>query len=145
MVGAPGRVVNLLKSDSDDKVWGVAYEIDEETWRSQVMKHLDHREKGGYSQHTIRFYPREAVEGVTQAQGVDVTVYVGQESHRQYAGPAPIEEMAKTILTSVGPSGKNVDYLYNLAVAMKDIDPKDDHIFELERAVRQLEIQHGDY
>ncbi len=35
--GAPGRVVNLLKSQSpEDRVWGVAYEIDEETWSSQV-------------------------------------------------------------------------------------------------------------
>ena len=53
--GAPGRVVNLFKSDdNEEKVWGVAYEIDEE---AKTMKHLDHREKGGYSQHIIQFHP----------------------------------------------------------------------------------------
>ena len=49
-----GRVVNLFESENpEEKVFGVAYEIDQETWNSQVMAHLDDREKGGYSQHVI--------------------------------------------------------------------------------------------
>ena len=60
-----GRVVNLFESENpEEKVFGVAYEIDQETWNSQVMAHLDDREKGGYSQHAIRFYPREPIEGI---------------------------------------------------------------------------------
>ena len=47
--------------------------------------------------------------------------------------------MAKTILTSIGPSGKNIDYLYNLAIAMRHIDLDDEHIFQLEKAVQNLE------
>ena len=63
--GAPGRVVNLLKSaDEKDKVWGVAYEIDDQEWKNSVMAHLDHREKGGYTQHSVQFYPREASKGI---------------------------------------------------------------------------------
>ena len=54
-------------------------------------------------------------------------------------GPASLEVMAETILTSVGPSGKNIEYLYNLASAMRTIDPNDEHIFQLEKAVRCLE------
>ena len=139
--GNPGRVVNLLKSENPNaKVWGVAYEIDQETWDKKVMAHLDHREKGGYQQHTIRFYPKDEIEGLTK-EGVDVTVYVGLETHRQYAGPASLEEMAKTILTSVGPSGRNIDYLYNLASALQQIDPDDEHIFTLEKKVRELEAK----
>ncbi len=64
-------------------------------------------------------------------------MYVGSESHRQYAGPAPLEEIAATIVTSEGPSGRNTEYLYNLAEAMRSIDPTDDHIFQLEKIVRQ--------
>ena len=84
--GAPGRVVNLLKSTNDkDKVWGVAYEIDDQEWERSVMSHLDHREKGGYTQHTVQFYPKEAEIGMP-LEGVPVTVYVGETTHRQYAG-----------------------------------------------------------
>ena len=47
-------MVNLFESENpEEKVFGVAYEIDQETWNSQVMAHLDDREKGGYSQHVI--------------------------------------------------------------------------------------------
>ncbi len=106
------------------------------------MKHLDHREKGGYSQHRVRFYPREAQEGLP-LDGVEVTVYVGDESHRQYAGPASLEEMGQTIASSVGPSGKNTEYLYNLATAMKEIDPSDEHIFQLESVVRRITEESG--
>ena len=64
---------------------------------------------------------------------------MGQKSHRQFAGPAPLEEMATTIYKSVGPSGLNKEYLYNLAQSMRDLKIKDEHLEELERAVKQLD------
>ena len=65
--------------------------------------------------------------------------YIGKVTDKQYAGPAPVEEMAKTILTSIGPSGPNKEYLYNLASALKEMDIDDEHIFELEKAVKQMD------
>ena len=103
----------------------------------EVEKQLDHREKGGYNQNITKFYPR--VDGINSKPALDVIVYIGKVTDKQYAGPAPIEEMAKTILTSVGPSGPNKDYLHNLASALKDMNIEDDHVFELEEAVRELE------
>ena len=66
-------------------------------------------------------------------------VYIGKVTDKQYAGPAPIDEMAKTILTSIGPSGPNKDYLYNLADALRDMNIKDDHVYEIEEAVKLLD------
>ena len=139
--GAPGRVVNLFKSDdNEEKVWGVAYEIDDE---AQTMKHLDHREKGGYSQHIIQFQPAHKGDNSEEEdiiappqKGYSVVVYVGDESHPQYAKPSSVQEMAKTICYSQGPSGLNKDYLYNLAAALRQIHVHDDHVFELEKAVK---------
>merc|ERR1711956_156024 len=86
---------------------GVAYEIDDQEWKNSVMAHLDHREKGGYTQHSVQFYPRQAENGMP-SEGVTVTVYVGDTSHRQYAGPDSLEVMAKTSLPQLVPVAKTL-------------------------------------
>ena len=65
-----------------------------------------------------------------------MVVYVGDESHPQYAKPTSLQEMAQTICYSQGPSGLNKDYLYNLAAALRQIHVHDVHVFELEKAVK---------
>ena len=95
--GAPGRVVNLLASDDpESRVWGVAYEIPDEQWEGGVRDHLDHREKGGYKQQKTLFHPKDSTE-----TPMEVTLYLGPLDDEQYAGPAPLQEMAQTILKSV--------------------------------------------
>ena len=70
-------------------------------------------------------------------------MYLGDKTHPQYAGPDSLDTMAQTILTCVGPSGPNIDYLYNLCEAMRDLVPhcQDPHLDQLEQRVRQLEAQ----
>ena len=34
--------------------------------------------------------------------------------------------------------GPNIDYLYNLANALRELDIGDDHVFELEAAVKNI-------
>ena len=134
--GSPGRVVNLLPGTGDSEVWGVAYHIEDSVWEAGVRDQLDHREKGGYTQHSTLFYPQDpSLEPVT------VTLYLGDQDHRQYAGPDTLENMARCILHRVGPSGPNKEYLYNLSLAMKELVPhvKDTHLEELEQKVRELE------
>lgn len=135
--GAPGRVVNLLPGEDEDRVYGVAYEIDDNDWEEGVRDQLDHREKGGYTQHLATFYPGEGQEASEQ----QVTLYLGQITHRQYAGPDSLDAMASTILSSVGPSGENKEYLYRLAQALRELVPsiRDTHVEQLEARVRVLE------
>ena len=49
------------------------------------------------------------------------------------------KNLSRFSVTSVGPSGKNIDYFWNLANALREgIDPNDEHILELEKVVRRM-------
>jgi cation transport regulator ChaC len=49
-----------------------------------------------------------------------------------------VTEMAAQIAASIGPSGSNPEYVFKLAEAMRAMGVMDEHLFELERAVRIL-------
>ncbi|XP_076360479.1 putative glutathione-specific gamma-glutamylcyclotransferase 2 isoform X3 [Tachypleus tridentatus] len=125
----PGRVVTLVPSYKPDAcVWGVAYKIassDIET----VRTHLDYREKGGYKKINVTFYPKEE-----EISPIELTIYVGYQDNPFFLGPAPLETIALQIYEAEGPSGKNIDYLLNLAEAMRSLIPHvyDEHLFGLE-------------
>ncbi|XP_076360478.1 putative glutathione-specific gamma-glutamylcyclotransferase 2 isoform X2 [Tachypleus tridentatus] len=127
--GKPGRVVTLVPSYKPDAcVWGVAYKIassDIET----VRTHLDYREKGGYKKINVTFYPKEE-----EISPIELTIYVGYQDNPFFLGPAPLETIALQIYEAEGPSGKNIDYLLNLAEAMRSLIPHvyDEHLFGLE-------------
>lgn len=70
-----------------------------------------------------------------------LTIYIGEEDNPNFAGTENIDIIANHILVSRGISGSNTEYLYKLASAMRTIAPgvQDEHLFTLERAVKQLE------
>ena len=122
-------------------MWGVAYEVEDSIWEAEIEKQLDHREKGGYNQNVTKFYPKiDDTEG-KDLEPFNVIAYIGKVTDKQYAGPAPLEETAKTIFVSVGPSGPNKEYLYNLANALEELDIIDEHVQELTKAVKILDIE----
>lgn len=131
----PGRVVTLIPAAPSEKVFGVAYQIGEED-RLGVMSHLDFREKNGYERYEVKFHPLQQ-----SSSPIDLIVYVATEDNASYAGPKPIPDIARQILNSTGPSGRNRDYLYNLAEAFRQLFPNehDGHLFALEDEVRRLE------
>ncbi|XP_073959228.1 putative glutathione-specific gamma-glutamylcyclotransferase 2 [Choristoneura fumiferana] len=132
----PGRVVTLIASNNPNStVWGVAYKIKEEDIE-HVTKYLDFREKNGYSKKTLTFHPKDEMH-----EPFELTLYVATEDNESFAGPAPIEDIAKQIVNCKGPSGPNKEYLYNLAMAMRELvsDAKDDHLFTLENEVRKMD------
>lgn len=146
---APGRVVTLVPSDrwralspddvtigEDDRVWGVAYEIDP-AYATEVRQYLDHREKDGYSVSSTDVWHGDEVV-IPQA-----TVYVGHPDNPSFVGPSPLQQLAAHIHRSSGPSGENKVYLYNLASALREVDKdsEDEYLFSLERAVRALDVE----
>ena len=130
---APGRVVTLIQ-EQNASCDGMAYLVDSAV-AEETFSQLDHREKNGYERHQVSLEflssssDREATEGV---------VYIAPVDNFAYLGPAPIAEIARQIHRSTGPSGHNVEYLLELADALRGLEAEDDHVFELEAAVRAL-------
>ncbi|KAG9310402.1 ChaC-like protein [Chiua virens] len=151
----PGRVVTLVhKEDWDrfsasdafpheDVVWGVAYTIDP-AYVSEVRDYLDYREKDGYTMETLDIYTID--DSVEKVIIHNAYCYVGRPDNPSFIGSEPLDTLAAHIWRSVGPSGRNKDYLYQLADSVRALAPAsyDSHLFALETRIRQLDKERGD-
>jgi len=83
----------------------------------------------------------ESYENIKFGRPIRVTMYFGSDTNEHFMGPAPLEEIAAQIFECSGYSGRNRDYLYNLAETMREIcdEALDSHLGNLESAVRDLE------
>ncbi|KAK9459467.1 ChaC-like protein [Lipomyces oligophaga] len=130
----PGRVVTLVERQvwqagglmlqdphaefellQTGKTWGVAYKIIPEKVK-QVSGILDLREQNGYSVHLVPFHPAAGGDGVVPA-----IVYIGTPDNFAFSPEPDLNKLAALIAISKGPSGYNKDYLYNLAMALKQL------------------------
>jgi cation transport regulator ChaC len=123
---APGRVVTLVP-EANAVCHGMAYLVTPEEFA-----HLDYREKNGYLRlaTSIRFEDGSATEGL---------VYIATHENAAYLGPASEREIARQIAASRGPSGPNSEYLLELAKALRELGKFDEHVFEIERHLTELE------
>ncbi|KDN53410.1 ChaC-domain-containing protein [Tilletiaria anomala UBC 951] len=145
----PGRVVTLISAadwhqfeEADDApegdiVWGYSYTIDP-AHASEVKAYLDWREKNGYTEQRVTVWASE-IEKVLD----DVLVYVGLPDNPAFVGPSSLDDLALRIFTCEGPSGRNDEYLLNLAKAVRNLAPdvKDSHLFRLEEKVLLLKAK----
>lgn len=135
--GEPGRVATLVESEQE-RCWGVAYRVAPSA-ADEVIEQLDHRERGGYSRHVVDVVsPIGADPVAADERNVDSAVmYVAGRQNPHWAGPAPVDELADQVVRAEGPSGPNVEYLVELARALREIGARDRHVFKLERKVKQ--------
>lgn len=124
---APGRVLTLIE-EAGAVCEGLAYRVSPETF-----EHLDFREKNGY----LRFFAPLTFKDSLH-EPAEALVYVAAPGNAAFLGDAPLEEMAKQIAESVGPSGPNAEYLLKLDDTLKAFGITDDHVAELSDAVREL-------
>lgn len=122
---APGRVLTLVE-ETDAVCDGMAYLI-----TPQVFDHLDHREKNGY----LRFVTDMTFDDGGHANGL---VYIATNENAAWLGPASESVIAQQIAASSGPSGRNRDYLLELAQALRALGKNDPHVFAIERQLREL-------
>lgn len=124
---APGRVVTLIE-DTRGVCAGMAYRIPGDA-AAEVLHQLDHREKNGYSRHRHELH-------VTSSRRLTALVYIAEPGNFAWLGPAPVDDVARQIATSIGPSGSNREYLERLAGALRELGADDQHVFELEALLR---------
>lgn len=120
---APGRVVTLVPA-AGTRCEGVAYAIAPDD-AGDVLSHLDHREKGGYTRHEVALH-FAGVDSPTRG-----LVYIADEANAEYLGPAAIEDLVAQIRTARGPSGSNAEYVVRLAEALSALGASDDHVFDI--------------
>lgn len=70
------------------------------------------------------------------------TVYIGTIENESFVGPESIEDTAKVIATSKGPSGTNWEYLELLYKSLLEMDDENDRYLEaLAKEVKRLKTQ----
>jgi cation transport protein ChaC len=148
--GSPGRVVTLIDhehhakmkdptpSSKEEVVYGVAFRIPGQHAR-EVRDYLDIREQGGYSIQYTHFHALHNGEENVE----NVVVFIGLPNNDMFVGPEPPELTAATIAKSVGPSGKNTEYLFNLEEGLRKVigdSSVDPHVADLTERVRKLAL-----
>ena len=136
----PGRVVTLIQN-ARSYCDGMAYLVDAETI-DETFARLDHREKNGYERFAVELHLAAAANALDATPANDQgcraegLVYIAPQDNHAYLGPASIEEIAVQVRHAAGPSGRNVDYVLELATALRGLGADDPHVFALEAAVR---------
>lgn len=121
---APGRVVTLVPSPGA-RCWGVAFGLSVGSVDA-VLGRLDFRERGGYARLELPLHGKNG-ERLSESG----LVYVANPDNPEWLGDAPYEAMARQIKSSVGPSGRNTDYVLGLARALDEMGVDDPHVFAL--------------
>jgi len=126
---APGRVVTLIEA-SNEYVDGMAYRVPGAE-ADEILARLDHREKNGYDRHAL------ALE--SEGPRIRALVYVAIPDNFAWLGPDDADAVAAQIHRSIGPSGRNRDYLLSLDEALRALSAHDPHVFDLADRVRRLQ------
>jgi cation transport protein ChaC len=66
-------------------------------------------------------------------------VYIATEDNAAYLGEAAERDIARQIAASSGPSGRNRDYLVELAAALRVLGKIDAHVFAIERHLAEFD------
>jgi cation transport protein ChaC len=129
----PGRVVTLI-AEPGARCHGVAYRVAPEA-EADVFAGLDHRERGGYARIELPVHFLAPAPGAPTSTAA--RMYLATSDNPNYLGDAPLAAIALQISRCHGPSGANLEYLLRLADALREQGAADDHVFALERLVRE--------
>ena len=122
----PGRVANLVKSQSDSSCGGMAYLIVAGK-EAEVLAELDEREAGGYKRIKVPFESKDR----QQSLKVEVLAYSVPEGAAECINDESLAQKAQAISDAEGPSGSNLAYVLNLVDALDELNFQEDSLLEL--------------
>ncbi|HXZ68506.1 MAG TPA: gamma-glutamylcyclotransferase, partial [Alphaproteobacteria bacterium] len=125
-----GLVLGLARGGSTR---GIAYRIDSAGWE-EVRAYLKERE-----QPTETYVESRASVRVGEGRLVSALLYVSDRGHAQWAGALTLEQQADLIAGATGLSGRNVDYLRDLVLHLRDEGIKDREMEKLLLLVEERE------
>lgn len=123
--GSPGRVVTLV-AEASARCWGRAYRV-EPASESLVMARLAERERGGYRREEVDIHLAGGDPGKVAG-----FFYRAAPGNPNYLGPSALADVATQVREARGPSGSNLDYVRELAKALRALGVRDDPVFALE-------------
>ncbi|KAI0257890.1 ChaC-like protein-domain-containing protein [Gloeopeniophorella convolvens] len=122
--GTPEDWTTISAADAfpqEDAVWGVAFTIDPAHTRVLAAATVtDYRERDGYAPERVDVYahtPNDTERVVVPR----AECYIGRSDGPSFS--CPLDALARTIWAAVRPSGRNKDYVYNLAMAVRALVP----------------------
>ena len=127
----PGLVLGLAPGGS---VRGAAYRVSEELW-PEVYAYLRERE-----QPTETYVEASAFVRVADGRRIQTLVFLSDTHHPQWAGALSLERQAELIAGATGLSGRNVEYLRDLIMHLRQESVRDHAMEKLLGMVEALEL-----
>ena len=127
----PGLVLGLAPGGA---VRGAAYRVSEEQW-PEVYAYLLERE-----QPTETYVEASAFVRLADGRRQETLVFLSDVHHAQWAGALSLERQAELIAGATGLSGRNVEYLRDLILHLRQEGVRDHAMEKLLGMVEALEL-----
>jgi len=127
----PGLVLGLAPGGA---VRGAAYRVSEELW-PEVYAYLRERE-----QPTETYVEASAFVRLADGRRTETLVFLSDTHHPQWAGALSLERQAELIAGATGLSGRNVEYLRDLIMHLRQESVRDHAMEKLLGMVEALEL-----
>ncbi len=128
----PGLVLGLAPGGA---ARGAAYHVSEADW-PETYAYLRERE-----QPTETYFEAWATVRLNGGEGAPALVFLSDRNHPQWAGDLTLEAQARLIAGASGLSGRNIDYLRDLVLHLREEGVADRNMETLLARVETLEAE----
>jgi len=122
----PGRVLTLVRAPGASTIGAVYYV---EAPADNLLTELDYRERAGYE--------RASIEVSTASERLSAITWIASPGNAHDVGQLPLQALAEHVRSSVGPSGRNDDYVLKLEATLLELEGVDPLVSSLAALLRR--------